>query len=132
MDKEKKDKIRLIDILRPNTPKGSFELLVRNIITAEDMALFGDKARDLVAQSLLYPAVFASYPSTFDTEAYAFVIDDAAVAAGYDGLIDTDRINRLLWISLENGILEMHEDGRLGVPKGVTEIILPILKQYND
>jgi hypothetical protein len=119
MNNEQGSSSRLVDVINPKMTKDSFEKLVSNLVTDADRKMFGEKVNDLVVQSILYPAVFAPYPATFGTDAYAFVIDDAVAASRFEGLIDTDRIDRLLTISLENGILEMNEDGRLVVPEGV-------------
>lgn len=98
--------------------------------------MFGKDAAGSVAQAIIYPAVFAPEPATFDTVAFGSVIDDIMAEQMKlpepQRFPDTDRVARLLEISLEEGIVVLVDDGRLMVPIGVHYKIMPILAQYDE
>ncbi len=125
----------LIDQLSAQTTKEEFELLVGGILTEGDRKMFGENAASAVAQAIIYPAAFAIYPATMDTVAYGSVIDDIMAEQmslpEKERFPDIDRVARLLEISIEQGIVEMREDGRLYIPTQVHEKIYPILSQYD-
>lgn len=124
---------KIVDALTRTTTRDEFETLVDHLVTEDDTRLFGDKARDFIIQALLYPAVFAPAPATFDSVAYAAVIDDVVADGGYanmDRTVDPERIARLLAISLDNGIVEMQESGRVSMRPAVQELLMNILEQY--
>ena len=109
--------------------KAQLEADVDQIITEADRKMFGKDVRDLVVQSIIYPAAFAQHPATFDTVAYAAVIEGVTEDMGLEKF-DPNRINRLLQISVENGVIEMVENGRLQVPEEVYKKLRPILEEY--
>ena len=127
---------RLVDHLSGQTTKAEFQSLVGGLLTDQDRKIFGKNATNLVAQAIIYPAVFPPYPATLDTAAYGDVVDDVMAAQilspEEEKFPDTDRVARLLEISLEQGIVEMQQDGRLYVPKDVHKKIKSILLQYDD
>lgn len=130
---ENPQQVKLMDKIGKKTTREEFENLVDGMVTDGDRRLFGPKAKDFIMQAILYPSVFAPAPATFASDAYAFVIDDVVSEGGYDEMdrtVDPDRIDRLLTISLENGVVDMEESGRLSIPKEVQEVLEPILEQY--
>ncbi len=98
--------------------------------------MFGENAASCVAQAIVYPAVFGPFPATFDTVAFGSVVDDVMAEQmklpEKQRFPDTDRVARLLEISLEEGIIETQEDGRLFVPGHVHNIIFPILSKFDE
>ena len=133
LSNESSQHMRLIDVLSKTTKREEFELLVGGVITDEDRRLFGPQAKDLIINAILHPAAFPPAPATFSTTAYSAVIDNVVAVGGFDNMdrtVDPDRIDRLLTLSLENGVVEMEEDGRLSVPIEAHDILKSILMQY--
>jgi hypothetical protein len=121
----------LVDAIDDTTTPEQFESRVAELLTDADIHLFGERAASLIAQAILYPAVFAPFPAMFDSEGFAFVIDDLVAQAGLD-TVDPDRINVLLLIARAAGVVDVTEDGRLFVPAKVHPKIVTLLEKLPD
>ncbi len=119
----------IIDFVTEQTTPAQFSDLVKQLVTTADTKLFGPSAHALIENALLYPAVFGPEPLTFDSEAYAAVIDDMVADLGLDA-VDPDRIDRLLTISREAGIVDVDEEGRLLIPATTYHLIGLLLEKY--
>lgn len=128
-DKEPKTR-PIVEIITPQTTVAEFDSLVQGILTPEDQKLFGDKAAELVINSLLYMTSMTPYPATFDSEAFGFIVD--STLSDPNEYCDPERIDRLLEIAREQGIVDAQENGRLFITQEVWDKISPILDRYSE
>lgn len=130
-----------IDTLDPNMTKKDFMNAICHIATEDDKKNFGDDYEEQLANAVLYPAVFAPFPATFDSVAIAGIIDNVGASDlekndnPTQDLQFTDiKINRtahLIGRMIELGVIEPSDmAGRYFVRQETITKLTPILNQF--
>lgn len=132
-----------VDTLNPDMDRDDFMSAIRTIVTDDDKKVLGENYEDQLAEAILYPAVFAPFPATFDSVAIAGIIDDVGssdLQKNSDPVLDleftntkVDRTAHLINRMLELGVIEPSEiTGRFHIKPEVVEKLTPILNQFEE
>lgn len=132
-----------VDTLNPDMDQDDFMSAVRAIVTDDDRKVLGKNYEEQLAEAILYPAVFAPFPATFDSVAIAGIIDDVGssdLEKNTNPVLDmeftnakVDRTAHLINRMLELGVIEQSEKaGRFHVMPEIVAKLTPILSQFDE
>jgi hypothetical protein len=131
-----------VESLSSDMSKDDFMKAVKDIVVDEDRNVLGENCEEQIANAILYPAVFAPFPATFDSNAIAGIIDEVGASdlqKTQDPTLDlehTDKIiNRtslLLNRSIQLGVIEPDENGRFFIKPDVAKKLGTILEKFDE
>lgn len=141
MDTERQSNT-FVDSLSADMTKEQFIDALRGVITDDDRKIFGPNYEDQLIQLVLYPAVFAPFPATFDSNAIAGIVDDFGAAdlkKTQNPTLDLEHTNTIIdrtmhvaSRSVELGVLELNDEGRFFIRPEVANKLKPILDKFEE